>query len=86
MFCSKCGDKLNHGEKSCNGCGSPIEALNGKSKLDVYVDEVVGNAVKSSFNGQKNGNTGIPAWFLYGIFIVVFILLFYLSKFDLFSL
>jgi len=78
MFCSKCGNKLNHGEKNCDHCGNQVEHIKEKSKLDGYVDDVVGKAIKGSFNGSETGNKGIPAWVLYGIIIVAFILYYFL--------
>lgn len=78
MFCSKCGNKLNHEKKSCDTCGNQVDDINEKSKLDAYVDDVVGKAIKESFKGIETGNKGIPAWVLYGIIIVVFILYYFL--------
>lgn len=78
MFCSKCGNKLNHEKKSCDTCGNQVDDINEKSKLDAYVDDVVGKAIKESFKGIETGNKGITAWVLYGIIIVVFILYYFL--------
>jgi uncharacterized membrane protein YvbJ len=78
MFCSKCGKKLNSEKNSCDACGNQVADINEKSKLDAYVDDVVGKAIKGSFKGIKTENKGIPSWFLYGIIIVVFILYYFL--------
>lgn len=78
MFCSKCGSKLNHEKRICDACGKQIDDINETSKLDAYVDDIVGKAIKGSFKGIETGNKGILAWVLYGIIIMVFILYYFL--------
>ncbi|MBP2633266.1 MAG: hypothetical protein H6Q70_3894 [Firmicutes bacterium] len=78
MFCSKCGNKLNHEKKSCDTCGNQVDDINEKSKLAAYVDDVVGKAIKGSFKGIETGNRGITSLILYGFIIVVlFYIIFY---------
>ena len=78
MFCSKCGNKLNHEKKRCDVCGNQVDNINEKSKLDAYVDDVVGKAIEGSFKGIETDNKGIPAWGLYGSIILAFILYYFL--------
>ncbi len=82
MFCSKCGSKLEPEKKICCHCGNQVDPIKEKSKLDAYVDDVVGKTIKWSFQGIQTktfkGGKKFVDWFLYGMIIVAFILYYFL--------